>query len=46
LTYYWRTKNRSESEIDELLALAEEVLDVHVLKAGGRADETIVATEP
>jgi exonuclease SbcD len=29
LRFYWRVKNRADSEVDELLALAEDVLNIH-----------------
>jgi exonuclease SbcD len=35
LQFYWRTKNRPESEIDELLGLAADVLNIHAPAADG-----------
>ena len=33
LRLYWRARNNNDSEVDELLALAEEVLDIHAPSA-------------
>ena len=33
LRLYWRARNNKDSEVDELLALAEEVLDIHAPSA-------------
>lgn len=39
LELYWRSKNRTATEVEELLALAEEVLDIHASAAAGRSNE-------
>lgn len=38
LRLYWRTKRHADSEVDELLALAEEVLDIHAPDSDVLAD--------
>jgi exonuclease SbcD len=38
LRLYWRTKSHADSEVDELLALAEEVLDIHAPDSDVLAD--------
>ncbi len=35
LQAYWRSKDRSDTQVDELLRLAEEILDIHPAKADG-----------
>lgn len=40
LGLYWRSKNRPDAEVDELLALAEEVLNIHAPSAGDRPDDS------
>lgn len=37
LQAYWRSKDQSDTQVDELLRLAEEVLDIHPAKADGEA---------
>lgn len=38
LRLYWRTRNHNDSEVNDLLALAEEVLDIHAPNADALAD--------
>jgi exonuclease SbcD len=45
LGHYWRTKSHTDAEIDELLALATEVLNVHAPRAADRI-ATADLTEP
>lgn len=46
LQAYWRSKDRPDTEVDELLQLAEEILAIHPAKAREEAARPSSTTEP